>query len=224
MKNTRLIDLSMTLREGMMSFPVHWHPLYEMTQMGRFEVEGRETRKVILGTHTGTHIDAPRHFIKNGNTVEFIPLEKFYGPATILDFSNLEDKSEITVDMLKAKLGGSVPERLLLRYDWDRRLDSLEYYSHHPFISEDACVYLVDGGLQLLGTDAPMPDNPQNGRGSQRDSPNHTILLGAGVVILEYLTNLKEIPPESEFIISALPLKIESGDGAPVRAIAIVQE
>ena len=58
----------MTLEEGIMTFPVHWHPVFEITQLGRFHVEGRETRKLTLGTHTGTHVDAPRHFIAGGTT------------------------------------------------------------------------------------------------------------------------------------------------------------
>ena len=66
-----------------------------------------------------------------------------------------------------------------------------------------------------------MPDNPLNGRGSDNDSPNHTILLGAGVIILEYLCNLRDID-EDTFVLSALPIKIENGDGAPVRAVAII--
>lgn len=205
-----------------MTFPVHWHPMVEICQLGRFEVEGRETRKITMGTHTGTHVDAPRHFIQQGKTIEELPLDSFYGPATLLDFSHLPDKTEIDIEMFKSLAGDKVAERLIFRFDWCQRLDSLEYYSHHPFLSEDLCEYLVSHGVKLIGTDAPMPDNPLNGRGSEKDSPNHTILLSAGVVILEYLVNLNQIDT-SEFILSALPLKIENGDGAPVRAVAIVQ-
>lgn len=219
----KIIDLTMTLREGMMTFPVHWHPVYEITQLGRFEVEGRESRKVTFGTHTGTHVDAPRHFVRNGQTIESVPLTNFYGTARVLNFSDLPDFTEISLEMLKEKLGASFPPRILFRYDWERRLENLEYYSHHPFLSEEACEFLVGNGVVLVGFDAPMPDNPKNGRGSERDSPNHTILLGAGVTILEYLVNLSEIPP-GDFTLSALPLKIESGDGSPVRAVAIVEE
>lgn len=206
-----------------MTFPVHWHPTVEISQLGRLEVEGRETRKLVLGTHTGTHMDAPRHFISGGATIENLPLDIFYGPAGVMDFSDLPDKSEITVQMVREKLNDKVPDRLLFRYDWERRLDSLEYYSHHPYLSEDACSFLVKSGIKLVGFDAPMPDDPRNGRGAEKDSPNHTILLGNGVTILEYLVNLSEIP-DGEFILSALPLKISEGDGAPVRAVAIIPD
>lgn len=218
-----IIDLTMTLREGMMTFPVHWHPVVEITKLGRFEVEGRETRKVTLGTHTGTHVDAPRHFVRGGTTIEHTDLSTYVGPARVLDFTDLPDKAEISHGLLSDRLGTDFPPRLLFRYDWDRRLDSLEYYSHHPFLSERACEYLVEQRVRLVGFDAPMPDNPLNGRGSAKDSPNHAILLGNGIAILEYLVNLSSIPP-GDFTLSALPIKIEDGDGAPVRAVAIVEE
>lgn len=217
-----IIDLTMTLREGIMTFPVHWHPVVEITQLGRFEVEGRETRKLVMGTHTGTHVDAPRHFVRGGRTIENTSLDLYYGPARVLDFSDLPDKFEITSSMIQDRVGADFPPRLLFRYDWERRLNNLEYYSHHPYLSEEACEWLVDHGIKLVGFDAPMPDDPRNGRGSEKDSPNHSILLGAGVAILEYLVNLSQIPASTDFILSALPLKIESGDGAPVRAVAVI--
>lgn len=218
-----IIDLTMPLREGMMTFPVAWHPVVEVTQLGRFHVEGRETRRVSLGTHTGTHVDAPLHFIKGGAPVNQIPLDACYGPARVLDFTDLADKAEITLEMLKARVGTPVPPRLLFRFDWEHRLDSLAYYSDHPYLSEDACQWMVDQGVRLIGLDAPMPDDPRNGRGSEKDSPNHVILLSAGVVILEYLVNLSQIPA-GDFILSALPILIDGADGAPVRAVAICPE
>jgi len=218
-----IIDLTMTLREGIMTFPVHWHPVVEITQLGRFEVEGRETRKVVLGTHTGTHVDAPRHFVAGGETIENTDLGIYYGPARVLDFTDLADKSEVTRQMIEDRIGEDFPPRILFRYDWEHRLDSLEYYSHHPYLTEEACEWLVAQGVKLVGFDAPMPDDPRNGRGSEKDSPNHTILLGSGVAILEYLVNLSKIPT-GDLVLSAFPMKIENGDGSPVRAVAIVDD
>ena len=68
-ENKKIIDLTMSLKEGMQTFPTHWHPFVEITQLGRHGIENRETRKLILGTHTGTHIDAPSHFISDGDTI-----------------------------------------------------------------------------------------------------------------------------------------------------------
>ena len=213
----------MTLHEGMMTFPVHWHPVVEITQLGRFNVEGRETRKFTLGTHTGTHVDAPRHFIPGGLTIEKTDLDIYYGPARVLDFTHLGDKTEISLSMLKERIGKTFPQRILFRFDWYKRLNSLEYYSHHPYLSEDCCQWLVDMGVRLIGTDAPMPDDPRNGRGAEKDSPNHTILLGNNVAILEYLVNL-DLLPCSDFLLSAFPIPLANGDGAQVRAVGIFSE
>ena len=219
----QIIDLSLNIEEGMMTFPVSWHPNVEISQLGRFHVEGRETRKITIGTHSGTHVDAPRHFIKNGTTVDMIDLLSFYGPCILLDFHDLPDKAEISKDMLFKRLNGREPRRILFRYDWSERMDSLDYYSKHPFLLEEACHYLVEIGVKLVGFDAPMPDNPENGKGSIKDSPNHSILLGSNIVILEYLTNLKALENKS-FILAAFPMKIVGGDGSPVRAVAILGE
>ncbi|MDP6560837.1 MAG: cyclase family protein, partial [Candidatus Binatia bacterium] len=76
-----IIDLTFPIHEGMQTFPVHWHPVVEITQLGRLDVEARETRKMVLGTHTGTHMDAPRHFIEGGKTIDEVTLDILVGPA-----------------------------------------------------------------------------------------------------------------------------------------------
>ena len=205
----------------MTTFPVHWHPTVEITQLGRHGIEGRETRKVLIGTHTGTHIDAPRHFIPGGITVDQLPLDIFVGSATLLDFSNAEPLQEIHVDEFKRQLGDQRPERIVMRFDWSDHWGNLKYYTEHPYISDDAARWLVDRGLRLLAMDTPQADSPKNGRGSQYDSPVHKILLGSGIINLEYLTNLREIPVR-DFELIALPLNICDGDGTPVRCVAVV--
>ena len=84
----RIIDLTYPIHEGMTTFPAHWHPVVEITVLGRHGIENRETRKLILGTHTGTHCDAPRHFVPGGKTVDLLPLDIFIGPAFVMDFSD----------------------------------------------------------------------------------------------------------------------------------------
>src|ERR1700730_7456200 len=83
----KIIDLSLSIEEGMMTFPTSWHPVVEITILGRHGIEGRETRKLVLGTHIGTHADAPRHFIPNGRTIDEVPLDVLIGPATVADFT-----------------------------------------------------------------------------------------------------------------------------------------
>ena len=219
-----LVDLSMTIQEGMQTFAAHWHPFVEITQLGRFGIEDRETRKLVLGTHTGTHLDAPRHFIPGGTTIESIPLDKINGRASVLDFSELADGTVIDTDQLKVTLGGRPATRLLCRFDWDEKAlgqtgCSNRYYNGHPYFTQAACVWLVQNGCQLLALDTPQPDNPAHCRGAELDAPNHKILLGNNVMIGECLVNLKALTQPEVHLVFA-PLKIMGADGAPSRVFA----
>ena len=222
MKNSKkIIDLTMLIKEGMQTFPTHWHPLVEITQLGRHGIENRETRKITIGTHTGTHIDAPSHFIKDGDTVDGIPMELLVGFASVLDLTNFGPKTQLSKNDLVQALGERSAERVLMRFDWDINLGTMSYYDDSPYLSENAAQWLVDQGCCLLGMDTPMPDNPQNGYNCSIDSPIHKILLGNGVILVEYMVNLSLLnQPVVELVIA--PLKIHNGDGAPVRAFAIV--
>ncbi|KZL01860.1 MULTISPECIES: cyclase family protein [unclassified Pseudovibrio] len=217
-----IVDLTMMLEEGMQTFPTHWHPFVEITQLGRHGIEDRETRKIVLGTHTGTHIDAPRHFVKDGKTVDELELEQLTGTASVLDMTDFTENQELSIRDLEVALGARSAERILLRFDWDRYLGTMDYYSKSPYLSEEAAKWLVQKGCRLLGMDTAMPDNPKNGRNDLVDSPIHKILLGNGIVLLEYMVNLKAVPIEKEVLLVVAPLKIREGDGAPCRAFAIL--
>ena len=217
----RIVDLTMSLEEGMQTFPTLWHPFVEITQLGRHGIENRETRKLVLGTHTGTHIDAPRHFIPDGETVDQIPLEQLVGPAAVLDLTAFGAGMEVGSGDLARALGMRSATRVLMRFDWDRTLGTMAYYNDSPYLSEEAAQWLVDQGCRLLGMDTAMPDNPKNGRNGPKDSPNHKILLGNAVVLLEYMVNLAALDqPVVQLVVA--PLKIRGGDGAPVRAFAML--
>ena len=217
----KIIDLSMILEEGMISFPQPWHPIVEIVQLGRHEVEGRETRKITMGTHTGTHIDAPRHFIPDAPTVDEIPLDQMNGLASVVNLTAFGPGQEVGLSDLEKALGDRSAERVLLRFDWERMTGSLDYYHKSPYLSEDAAKWLIEKGCKLLGMDTPMPDNPENGRGCSKDSPNHKILLGGGAILVEYMVNLSAIDRDEVNIIVA-PIKVKEGDGAPARVFAIL--
>jgi len=216
----KIIDLSLVIEEGMMTFPTPWHPVVEITILGRHGIEGRETRKVVLGTHIGTHADAPRHFIPGGRTIDEIPLDILIGPASIADFTGCGSLHEIDVPELKEKLGAAVPSRLILRTGWSEYFGNLKFYNEYPFLAENAAQWLVENGVRLIAMDTPSPDNPAHSRGTPKDSPNHKVLLGAGVVLVEYLANLKSLTArEVELIV--MPLKLKGCDGSPARCVAI---
>jgi arylformamidase len=218
----RIVDLSFPIHEGMTTFPSHWHPMVEITQMGRHGIENRETRKLVLGTHTGTHVDAPSHFIPGGTTIDRIPLDKLCGPAAPVDLTFSKPKHAVTLAEIKKAVGARRHKILLLRYDWSKKWGDRSYYTDYPFLSTEAAAWIVSRGTTLLGMDAPSPDNPAHNINCKTDSPVHKILLGKGVVLSEYLANLKALGAAKEVTFFAMPLKVLGADGAPARCVAIV--
>ena len=97
----KFIDLSLTYKNGMQYYPSGIHPEVKITQLGFMKKHKRETRKIEMGTHSGTHIDAPRHFLGGNKSVDSIPIENLVGDATVLNFSNLKKKHQYVLMMLK---------------------------------------------------------------------------------------------------------------------------
>lgn len=216
----RVIDLTFPIQNGMTTFPTYWHPSVEITVLGKHSSENRETRKIVLGTHTGTHCDAPRHFIPGGQTLDNLPLDVLIGPALVLDFSHAAPFQELTAKDFERQLGDRQVERLVIRFDWSDHWKEQDYYTDHPFISEEAAAWLIQRGVKLLAMDTPTPDNPKNGRGTGKDSPVHKLFLSKNIVLVEYLCNLKSLR-KKEVQLIVLPLKIHEGDGAPARCVAL---
>jgi arylformamidase len=216
----RIVDLTFPIHEGMTTYPSPWHPVVAITQLGRHGIEDRESRKVVLGTHTGTHMDAPRHFIPDGGTVDRIALDLLVGAARLVDFSRARPTQEIGIDDFRRELGRERPCRLVMRFDWSRHWGEMKYYHEQPFISEAAAQWLIDRGVRLLAMDTAQADNPDNCRNSPKDAPVHKIMLGQGCYFVECLTNLRRLR-KKHFKLIVLPLKILGADGAPARCIAI---
>lgn len=217
----RIIDLSYSIEEGMTTFPSLNHPRVEISILGRHGMDGRATRRLVLGTHTGTHVDAPLHFAVEGPSVDRLGLDTLVGPATVASLVPVKELQEITVDDLERVLGKTLAQpRVLLRFDWSSRWGNHLFYARSPFLSHDACKWLLDHGVRLIGMDTPSPDNPAHTWESGHDSPNHRLLLDNDVVLVEYLCNLDQIRSRT-VLFAALPLKVVGGDGAPARVIAI---
>jgi len=146
------------------------------------------------------------------------------GPARVLNFTPCQPLQQIDVPQLQAKLqekiGGKVPERIILRTDWSEHFGQMPFYTQYPFLTENAAQWLVENGVRLIAMDTPSPDNPAHSRGTAKDSPNHKVLLGAGVVLVEYVCNLKSLTSQDLELV-VLPLKLKDCDGSPVRCIAI---
>lgn len=208
----RFIDLTLTVRNGMRGVAIEPHT--------RIDPDGYNTTNLHLYSHSGTHMDAPLHFLDGGNTIDQWPLAQLVGPAQVIDLSSVEPHGLHTVDDLLPHAAKVTPGcRLLLRTDWSLHADLPDYRPDMPRISAALAQWLVERQVALVGVETPSVASlrPEN---KAELTEVHQTILGGGIVIVESLANLRELRRETvEFI--ALPLKIDGGDGSPVRAIAI---
>jgi len=207
--NTKIVDLTLTLYHGMRGVEIHPHT--------RIATDGYNTTNLQLYSHAGTHMDAPLHFIDGGATIDQWDLHKCIGPAQVIDLSHTAPNSLITVADIAAqadRIGAGA--RVLLRSDWDTHAELPDYRTHFPRISRELARWLVERGVYLVGVQTPSVASLAD-REELRDV--HQILLRGQIVIVECLANLDQLPAAVTFI--ALPLKVQAGDGSPVRAVAM---
>ena len=207
---SRIVDLSLTLRPGMRGV--------EFEPQSTFANKGWATRLLHLYSHAGTHMDAPYHFLQDGKTLEKLVLEKCVGPAWVIDLTFLKPRDLITVEHLAPHADKvTAGARLLLNTGWSKHADLPDYRTHFPRVSLPLAEWLAGRGIALLGVESPAVAGIDD---REELISVHQALLGAEIVIVEALANLDALQQEHVTFI-ALPLKIEGGDGSPVRAIAI---
>jgi kynurenine formamidase len=220
----RFIDLTAELAHGMVRHPAPHLPPVEMTPVATHAKDKRLVHRVSFGTHVSTHIDAPSHGIEGGASIDQIAIEVFCGTAALIRFDEATKQNPIDVSQLEASrdvLDRS--RRVVLETGWARKQwGSSEYFTQGPFLTREASQYLAGFDLALLGMDFPNVDCDGETRPGIQ-APNHGILLGAGLVLLENLLNLEQIEA-SEFQLIALPLKLIGGDGCPCRAVAQIPD
>ena len=211
----KIIDLSLTLENNMPTCGTPWHQKVEIDSLGTSDSVGRNTSRIVLGSHSGTHMDAPAHFIPGGNTIDMLDVNMLCGPISVIDFTNKKDKIISKTDFEKVQLA----ERILLRFDWHRMWKTERYYKDFPYMTVEAGEYLIQQGVRMIAMDTPSPDSGM-AIGEKDDSPVHKLFLKNGVIIVEYLTNTDMLCSDKKYEIIALPLKIMGSDGCPARVIA----
>jgi len=206
--NSTIVDLTLILYHGMRGVEIHPHT--------RIATDGYNTTNLKLYSYAGTHMDAPLHFVDGGATIDQWDLQKCIGPALVADLTHKEPNSLITVDDLASYAEQIGPgSRLLIRTDWDAHAELPDYRTHFPRISRELAHWLVARGVWLVGVQTPSVASLAD-REELRDV--HQILLRGAIVIVECLAHLDQLPAQVNFI--ALPLKVQAGDGSPVRAVA----
>lgn len=204
----RIFDISLPLVNGGAVYPgnprISIEPHSELSK-------GASSNLSLLsfGSHTGTHVDAPSHFLQSGDPVDRLPLDVLIGTAQVIAFP--DDVTSVTAAHLKACQLDHV-ERLIIRTRNSAFITQREFRPDYTFLAPDGAEFLVAAGVKLVGVDYFSVEQFHSGH-----HRTHRTLLERGVVIVEGL-DLSAIEP-GEYQLCCLPLRLEGLDGAPARAV-----
>jgi arylformamidase len=204
----RLVDVSVLLTPGLATYP--GNPPFELGPVKRVaQGASSNVSRLAMGTHTGTHVDAPRHFFDDKPGVEALPLDLLIGRARVID---LPCRGGITEAHL-AEAGLREDLRILLRTPNSALWNSTEaFHPDYTYLTEGGARFLVDQGVKVVGVDYLSVEQFK-----KPGAPAHHVLLGNGVVIIEGL-DLSEAEA-GRYEMYCLPLKIAGADGAPARVV-----
>lgn len=213
-----------------LTLPIIPHWRYGLEQgLAHSFAEGSRTQhtRFTLQSHWYTHIDAPRHFVDGGETLERYPLDLFVGEAIVLDVSDASANEAIDAERLeKARKGRPARGIVLVKTCWGQKTDwtSLDFWDRAPYVTRDGAVWLRELGAKVAGFDFPQDHDIRLIRSKGEhglELVTHEELLIRGVVMIEYLHNLWGFSrDEVKFV--GLPLNLQHADGAPVRAVALI--
>ena len=207
-RQPRLIDVSVLLTPGMPVYPGNAE--FEMVPVHRI-ADGHTSNhsRLAMGTHCGTHVDAPLHFFDGRPGVDQMPIDLLIGRARVID---LPHRGGITEQHLAAA-GLREDLRVLLRTPNSALWNAHDgFHTDYTYVAEDAAKFLVAQGVKLVGVDYLSVEQFK-----KPGAPAHRALLGNGVIIIEGL-NLSEAEA-GHYEMYCLPLKLANGDGAPARVV-----
>ncbi|MFB5629174.1 MAG: cyclase family protein [Nitrosarchaeum sp.] len=212
----KLIDLTLTISQTIPTFPGSPKPQFIL--WSSLKDDGYNLELLFLSSHTGTHLDAPYHFVKNGIKIHQIDLDRLIGNGILVKIKKGKNQAITKNDLiLFERKNGDIPKHssIFFHTDWQKNLNSNYYFTNNPGLSESATAYLISKKINLVGIDSPSID-----LGKNKTFSVHKMLAKNNILIVENLANLNKIPSRQfDFII--LPLKLEDATGSPVRALAI---
>ena len=220
--STRRIDLSHTIEDGLITYKGLPAPIVcdhlSREQSRALYAEGTEFHigRITMVANTGTYIDSPYHRYADGKDVAGFDLDEVAGLDGVLVRavgigSRAIDRSTFASTDMRGKA-------VLVHTGWDRHWRTDRYFEGHPFLTEDAALYLRDNGARLVGIDSLNIDDIADLR-----RPVHSILLRTGIPIVEHLCGLEQLP-DAPFRFSAVPVKVKGMGTFPVRAYATIDD
>ena len=213
----KVIDLTLTVSNKIPTFPGSPQPNFipwEKIKDGGYNLE-----LLFLSSHTGTHLDAPYHFLEKGSKIHEISLKKLVSNAVLIKSRKKRNETITKTDIQKfEKKHGEIESfsSVVFWTGWQRNLQKDNYFTKNPGLSVSAANYLASKKIGLVGIDSPSID-----LGTDFKFPVHHIFAKKGMLIVENLANLEKIK-SSKFHLVVLPLKLKGATGSPVRAIAFV--
>lgn len=213
--SVKTVDLTLEVSQKTPTFPGSPHPLFiPWTSIGK---DGYNLEMLFLSSHTGTHVDAPNHFVMGGQKIHQVDPSRFLQDAVMIRIkcapNHAITKSEI---ISYEKRFGRIErgETVVFATGWNERPGRPGFFEKNPGLSRSAAKYLASKKINLVGIDSPSIDV-----GSDSNFPAHHILLKEDVFVLENLCNLSKIG-KRRFRLAAFPLKLRNSTGSPVRAVA----
>ena len=204
-----IYDISVPIRNSMHVWPSDPPVQLEShSHLARDESHTILVTSINCGSHTGTHLDAPSHMVEGGKTLSDVPLEQLVGPARVVEVGGVRSIRKEDLD----ELSWEGVERVLFKTDNSSHWQDDRFYEEFVYLEPEAAQVLADQDVRLVGIDYLSID-----RYRSESHPTHFVLLAKSIVILEGL-NLEGVPA-GDYQLVALPIKLQQGDGAPVRAI-----
>jgi arylformamidase len=203
----------MEIGPSMRVFPGSPQPSF--IEWSKFEIHGYSSEVMFLSTHTGTHIDAPSHFIPDSRTIDKIKVSRFVSRSILIKIPKKADQQITLNDIINCKIHAN--DTVVFATGWEKRFKNDNYMINNPGLSLDAAEYLVSNRVNAVAIDGPSID-----RGVDNNFNIHSALLSNDIPIIENICNLEELSSVKSFTLIVNPLKLVGASGSPVRAIALV--
>ena len=213
----KVIDLTLTVSEKIPTFP--GSPKPHFIEWETIPKDGYNLELLFLSTHTGTHIDAPFHFVKNGKKIHEIAPERLVNEAVLIRIGKNSNRSISKTDIqnFEQKNGKIENGSTVIFYtDWQKNLNKEFYFTENPGLSVSAAKYLVSKKINMVGIDSPSID-----LGTDSKFSVHHVLAKNNILIVENLANLNKIKSNNFHLITS-PLKLKNATGSPIRAFGFV--
>jgi arylformamidase len=210
---TTVLDLTHPISERMPVYPGTEPPT--LYQANTIEKDGFAEKLVTMGSHTGTHIDAPAHMLPDSPTLDRLGAGHFVGQACVIQAAGQAVIETALLESQAALIEGC--EFVLFHTGWSRHWGQECYFEDFPVLSQEAARWLTGRGLKGVGFDAISVDPVD-----AAEFTNHFVFFRAGMISIENLTGLEALIGK-RFLFSCLPLKFLEADGSPVRAVAILE-